>query len=123
MLENFESYKLALKIYRTCKTLTVPDFLRDQLDRASSSVVQNLAEGSGKRTALDQRKFYSTSFGSLKECQAILDMEEIENPELREQMRHLGAMIFGLMKACSRRHSIEKGVPAPNKNPNENENA
>jgi four helix bundle protein len=72
--------------------------LQDQLHRASSSIALNLAEGSGKRTPEDQRHFYSMSFGNLKECQAILELEEIDDRELKNLINRLGAMLFKLSR-------------------------
>ena len=47
---------------------------KDQFDRALLSIVLNLAEGSGKLTAKDKRRFYAIAFGSLREVQALLDL-------------------------------------------------
>jgi four helix bundle protein len=48
--------------------------LRDQLDRASASVVLNIAEGAGRRTAAEKASFYTIARGSATECAAILDL-------------------------------------------------
>ena len=47
--------------------------LADQLRRASLSVPLNIAEGSGKTSAPDQRRFYAMARGSAMECAAIVD--------------------------------------------------
>jgi four helix bundle protein len=44
MRKNFRTYQLAVEFYRSAKTLQLPRHLKDQLNRASSSVVLNLAE-------------------------------------------------------------------------------
>ena len=44
-MDNFRTYDLAVQLYQVCKKHSVPSFLRNQLDRASSSIVLNLAEG------------------------------------------------------------------------------
>jgi four helix bundle protein len=64
--------------------------------RASSSIALNLAEGSGKRTIEDQKRFYSISLGSLRECDAILQLEKIEDPVLSSLGDQLGAILFTL---------------------------
>ena len=47
--------------------------LADQLRRAALSVPLNIAEGAGKATAADQRKYYVIARGSAMECGAIFD--------------------------------------------------
>lgn len=47
---------------------------RDQLDRASTSVVLNLAEGNGKRSRLDRCRHLDIARGSAVECAAALDV-------------------------------------------------
>ena len=46
--------------------------LRDQLLRASVSIVLNIAEGAGRRSRRDKARFYSMARGSAAECGAIL---------------------------------------------------
>jgi four helix bundle protein len=98
MLKNFEAYQMAKRFYQGCKSLKVPRFLQDQLQRASASVVLNLAEASGKRTAQDQRRFFGIAFGSLRECRAILDIEQIEDPHLNQLADQLSAILYVLSR-------------------------
>lgn len=74
MLKNFKTYQLALSYYRECEQLKVPFHLRDQMLRASSSIVLNIAEGSAKPSKKDQKKFYAIALGSLRECESIRDL-------------------------------------------------
>jgi four helix bundle protein len=48
--------------------------VRDQLDRASTSIVLNLAEGNGKRGHRDRCRYLDTARGSTVECAACLDV-------------------------------------------------
>ena len=48
--------------------------VRDQLDRASTSIVLNLAEGNGKRGRRDRCRYLDTARGSTVECAACLDV-------------------------------------------------
>ena len=98
---------MAKEFHWSCKSLKVSRFLQDQLLRASSSVVLNIAEGSGKRTAPEQRRFYGIALGSLRECQAILDLERIENPKLLNLADQLGAILFTLCRAPENRTQTE----------------
>ena len=52
--------------------------VRDQLDRASLSIVLNIAEGAGKASIPDRRRFYTIARGSAMECGAILDAMKIK---------------------------------------------
>jgi four helix bundle protein len=47
--------------------------MADQLRRAALSTPLNIAEGSGKNTGPDQRRFYAIARGSEMECAAIID--------------------------------------------------
>lgn len=48
--------------------------VHDQLDRASTSVLLNIAEGNGKFTPKDRCRFFDTARGSALECAACLDV-------------------------------------------------
>jgi len=48
--------------------------LRDQLDRASVSIVLNVAEGAGRVSGPDKARFYAMARGSATECAAIVDL-------------------------------------------------
>lgn len=60
--------------------------LADQLTRASISVVLNIAEGAGKYSKPDKRRYYITAAGSATECAAILDIAT--RLQLIEQKSH-----------------------------------
>jgi four helix bundle protein len=96
MLKDFRAFQLAKMFYQTCSRVKTNKFHFEQLQRASSSVALNIAEGSGKRTAKDQRRFYAIALGSLRECEAILELEEIKDPVLTDLMNQLGAILFKL---------------------------
>ena len=48
--------------------------MRDQLERASSSIALTLAEGCARRTRRDRHHFFSIAQGSAMECAAALDI-------------------------------------------------
>ena len=47
---------------------------KDQLDRASTGIVLNLAEGNGKRSHPDRCRYFDIARGSTVECAACLDV-------------------------------------------------
>ena len=47
---------------------------KDQLDRASTSVPLNIAEGDGKFSSADRARFFEIARGSAVECAACLDV-------------------------------------------------
>jgi four helix bundle protein len=96
MLNDFVAYKLAKIHYQICKRLKLPNYLKNQLLRSSSSVALTIAEGSGKRTLPDQQRYYSMALGSLRECQAAIELENINHDELLDIQDQLGAILFKL---------------------------
>ena len=96
MLKNFRAYQLSKELYFQCEKLRMKDFLKLQLLRASSSICLNLAEGSGKLSKKDQKRFYSIAMGSLREVQAILEISSSPQ-EAQELANKLGGLVFKLI--------------------------
>lgn len=71
-MNNFRTLNLAIELYKQCRELKAPAYLKDQINRSSSSVALNLGEGRGKRTVKDQGRFYFNALGSIKETQVAL---------------------------------------------------
>ena len=75
--ESLDVYQLSLKFHLGVMTLLPmrgSPTLRDQLERASISIVLNIAEGAGRRTTPDRRRHFVIAQGSVYECAAILDI-------------------------------------------------
>jgi len=79
-----------------------------QLDRASTSIPLNIAEGNGKFTAADRCKFFDIARGSTLESAACLDVllakKQITEPEAVEGktvLVRVVSMLVGLIKATS----------------------
>lgn len=98
-MKNFRTYQLAVKFYRLAITLRMSSHLKDQLRRASSSIVLNLAEGSGRFGKKDQKRFYHIAFASLRESQAILDLQDCCKKEVLELADNLAAHIYKLIRS------------------------
>ena len=71
-------YAVALELHAVCSTLVADlgHVVRDQLERASLSVVLNIAEGGGRRSRRDKARFYAIARGSATEMAALLDVLE-----------------------------------------------
>lgn len=88
---------------------------RDQLDRASTSIPLNIAEGNGKFTSPDRCKFFDTARGSALECAACLDVlvakRRVEVSTIAEgkaMLLEIVAMLVGLIKSNSDNRMFEE---------------
>jgi four helix bundle protein len=102
--------------------------VRDQLDRASTSIVLNLAEGNGKRSHPDRCRYFDSSRGSVMECAACLDVlvvkKQISSNEAaagKELLLAVVSMVAGLIARFSSEVREEPAVCVPSLE-NENEN-
>ena len=95
-MKNFRTYQLAKSFYLNCLRLKMRAYCKSQYERAMLSIVLNIAEGSGKPTSKDRRRFYSIAFGSLREVQALLDIH-CYNTAL-EMSDHLAATLYKLIQ-------------------------
>jgi four helix bundle protein len=83
-------------------------FAKDQLSRASMSVVLNIAEGSSRFTDKERKYYFTVARGSVIECVAILDLltdQEIINEEQQEkliaQADEISRMLFSIIRKAS----------------------
>jgi four helix bundle protein len=90
--------------------------VKDQLDRASTSVALNIAEGNGKFAIRDRCRFLDFARGSALECAACLDVlvakRLLEEPAIRagkEQLLEVVSMLIGLINSLSAR--IQEDAP------------
>lgn len=77
----------------------------DQIDRASISVVLNIAEGNGKSSKKDQNRYLEIARGSALECAACLDImvakKIITSTKASEGKQLLEKAVRMLYKLCS----------------------
>ena len=110
-----------LDVYRECiafcawtgdllNSISVKAAAKDQLDRASTSIPLNIAEGNGKFSAKDRARFLEIARGSALECAAALDVlvarklvmaEQIENA--KENLVRIVQMLMGMLRRFSER--------------------
>ena len=95
-MKNFRCYQLAKTQYLEIKKLDLPRYQADQLNRAGLSVCLNLAEGSGKSSVKDRRRFYEIALASHREVQALIDVLALT--ELHSNADNLGGGLFKLIR-------------------------
>ena len=106
--ENLDVYRVSLDYtswaYQISKCLHGSErHARDQLLRASQSIPQNIAEGNGKGTEADRRKFFEIARGSALECAAIQDtlhvfgkLSELDNEFGKDMLNRIVSMLTKL---------------------------
>lgn len=110
--QKLDVYKKAKSFHLSCKGIILnnklDNYVRDQLGRASFSIILNIAEGSGKFSKPDRRNYFVTSRASVFECLAILDIlseqgiiEEVELKKLMLKSDELSRILFSMIKNLS----------------------
>ena len=86
---------------------------KDQLDRASTSIPLNIAEGNGKFSTRDRARFFEVARGSALECAACLDVLFVRNLASEEQvvtakerLARIVQMLVGLLRRFSERADV-----------------
>jgi four helix bundle protein len=120
--EKLEVYREAVALVAwlslvTEETLRIGE-IKDQLDRACSSIPLNIAEGNGKFAPKDRCRFFDIAHGSALECAAALDVlvarAKLSLDQIRpgkERLQKIVRMLMGLIKKNSTR-DYDKRKPA-----------
>ena len=93
-------YGLAQGFYQEVSNLKMPQHLKNQLVRAAASIACNIAEGSGRSTKPDQRRFYIMAYASAKECTAVLTMANVKSEIVLDMVDHLCASLYKLTRVA-----------------------
>jgi four helix bundle protein len=110
--EKLEVYKASLEFIKwtvhVLDRLPANTSVRNQLDRASTSVPLNIAEGNGKFTSPDRCRFFDNARGSALESAACLDVMVakgfVDTGEIeagKTMLVKIVSMLFGLIRANS----------------------
>ncbi|HET7512245.1 MAG TPA: four helix bundle protein [Chthoniobacterales bacterium] len=110
--EKLEVYRAALTFCgwagELIATIHVKAAAKDQLDRASTSIPLNIAEGNGKFSQRDRARFVEIARGSALECAACLDVLVVRQLATiervasgKEQLFHIVRMLMGLLRRLS----------------------
>ena len=107
--EKLEVYKKAKEFNKGVYTFlrnskTIDSVSKNQLRRASLSVVLNIAEGTSRFSKADKRNFYVISRGSAFECVAVFDflkdetiLSEDEFTQFYSKADELSRMLFKMI--------------------------
>ena len=112
--EKLNVYQAAIKFVawadELIQSVTRSVAAKDQLDRASTSVPLNIAEGNGKFSIKDRCRFLSIAYGSALECAACLDVLVAKNAATlegvqpgKDMLKDIVSMLVGLMSSLNNR--------------------
>lgn len=114
--EDLEAWSLARMLTRKIYSLTRNgpldrDFgLAGQIQRASVSVMSNVAEGFERRHLPEKLQFYNVAHGSSAEVRSLLYVVEdnypqfaVEATKLREDANQVGRLVNGLVRSTESR--------------------
>jgi four helix bundle protein len=101
-----EAISFVIWVNEILETLPKNLAVYSQLDRASTSILLNIAEGNGKYTAPDRCRFFDIARGSALECAACLDVlvakkRAVQVDQGKEILVRIVAMLVGLIRSTS----------------------
>lgn len=76
--------------------------LRDQLDRSSTSILFNIAEGAGKTARADKQRFYEIARGSATETAAQLDVMHLRGALTDSQYREARVLLARILQMLTK---------------------
>ena len=95
-----------LKLLFRSKNITKD--LRDQWRRATTSISLNIAEGSGRTSKAEKKRFYTIARSSVFECVAIMDtlrdcevLEERNYSQLYDGYEELSKMLLAMFRSTN----------------------
>ena len=106
--ERLDAFQVALEFAAIVPALTktARPALRDQIERAASSIALTLAEGNARRTKRDRHHFFSMAQGSAMECAAALDILRVtghlpaaDATRAKHKLTRIVQMLVGLRRS------------------------
>ena len=83
--------------------------LRDQIERASSSILLNTAEGLGRSSAPEKARFFVIARGSTTECAAIVDVLRVRGLAAHALCQHARSLLVRITQMLSKLISRHRG--------------
>ncbi len=116
--EKLKVYQASIKfvkwVQQTMGRASKGPAVYNQLDRASTSIALNIAEGNGKYTPKDRCRYFDIARGSALESAAALDVmvaralaEPEEIVDGKEILKEIVSMLVGLIKSHSNNRVYE----------------
>jgi four helix bundle protein len=110
--EKLAAYQLSIEfvawVTDLLETLPKSVAVHNQLDRASTSIPLNIAEGNGKFTSPDRCRYFDNARGSALECAAALDVIVAKKKATASQveagkksLHRIVSMLVGLIRSNS----------------------
>lgn len=105
--EKLDVYRIAIEmtawVFGLSRTLSdLNRHTKDQMIRASQSVPLNIAEGNGKRSEADRRRFFEIARGSALECAAVMDILLACKTISEEQASHCKQLLLRIVSMLTR---------------------
>jgi len=110
--QTLDVYNMSVQFHTDCKKLLekikTSKNVTDQLTRASYSIPLNIAEGSGKFSNPDRKRYFVTARASLFECVSILEIlkadeqiNQTEYYELYDVCDQMSRMLYRMIENLS----------------------
>ena len=113
-LDRLDVYRAAVQFCAVVSRLRVtPASLRDQIDRASASVVLTLAEGVGRVSGPDRAHFFAMARGSALECAAVLDLLHARGAVAESVYRDARTLLVRIVQMLTRLIDRQRQPPRP----------
>ncbi|HYX90242.1 MAG TPA: four helix bundle protein [Myxococcaceae bacterium] len=103
--EKLDVYRVTRELVTLISSLlkrNVHRDLREQVDRSSTSILFNIAEGAGKTAQADKQRFYEIARGSATETAAQLDVLHIRGVMTTEEYRTARLLLLRVVQMLSR---------------------
>jgi len=109
--QRLECYQKGVRLVKELAKL-MPNWpgrapLKDQAERAAISAILNLAEGCGKATAKDRKKYFAISRGSIQEFSACIDIAHALGLLSQPQYNHFQSELLSMVKMVSRLITVQ----------------